>query len=958
MSDSDNENMSEIDFQKCRIPDLEKALSQLRTESRLSGLPDTQDSAQAMTIINHSTPDSAAVGGEARHEVSFGKASQSKHDAHAITIFQQNNPLDLSEDSFAGRIGQLANATISRPTLLKDIAKSPTAAAAAQAICEAANGIQSRLSLTWDVIRQAGCEDDLDWALQAGRPSLDSIDSLLNRYKSFASELTTAVENFNLREEFESHTKQNVVTSPSEKATGLFENQVKRAQQNWAQLCAALKSVKEKIELALEWDELWHTVVGDIEAETDALTDLVFVMEERRHAWLSHSSVSAQNGEEMAIDFDSLEYKTHRLSVPSPYPNASGVTQPQPIPANDSNLLALFARLQPLRASLDFLPFRLTVFLERAKSIFPSACALLEARAQGVEERWARLHLDTEALKKEVGEDRYLVAFRSAFKQARQLAQSIDRGISKLMESIGSEMQKSNPTFYRDRLSDYQSKKEHYVPSILKVMSIMKDAMKDRASVSREVKNLDAEIEKVWLRINTKIQQTDKAVDEVYVNTKGISTNTNDVLNVKPPVRDSRNGAATPSSSLSPMDCSKFTDKLSEPLTPATTVDTEDGSLKHPTPGHTSPKFCVPRPTTITPTGTAYYSRIPRPTPNSRALTSDASAPSSRKLSLDSDVSVPSVAAITNHSIPSLRKFSSTSSNRRPSLSSSEGGSSIRHSGPTSGPKPRWAYSFNPRGLKVGNQLRSSGLTTPSPYHKYNIPQLGTPTAARSSSSLAGGSPSAVRHPLTAANLERGRVGSPALISPPFMIEESAVGASLASRRPSYAHLHSYSHTTRPGPGPLTPRSSFGTEIQRPIMLKKRASAAHLGGGSDYFGANRSVSQVREREAALFAGRPSTSMGRHSNFKAGPATSSLTSGPAFSPASSWMARSRRYSNSNGIGNGRNKRASLIPLPSPPAVQSPPAIELDMPVQTPPSMLASRRLTSRASSFLGEKPKWR
>jgi hypothetical protein len=39
--------------------------------------------------------------------------------------------------------------------------------------------------------------------------------------------------------------------------------------------------VKEQVELAMEWEELWVVVLGDIGLEMEALSRLVFEMEEK-----------------------------------------------------------------------------------------------------------------------------------------------------------------------------------------------------------------------------------------------------------------------------------------------------------------------------------------------------------------------------------------------------------------------------------------------------------------------------------------------------------------------------------------------------------------------------------------------------------------------------------------------------------------------------------------------------
>ncbi len=100
----------------------------------------------------------------------------------------------------------------------------------------------------------------------------------------------------------------------------------------------------------------------------DSLGRLVFEMEEKRHMSMredAHADVSE------GIDLNELENMLHegpkrgsnpatnRFSLPSGFSSSPLESPAFEKTQNDSSLLALFARMQPLRASLDFLPMRL-----------------------------------------------------------------------------------------------------------------------------------------------------------------------------------------------------------------------------------------------------------------------------------------------------------------------------------------------------------------------------------------------------------------------------------------------------------------------------------------------------------------------------------------------------------------------------------------------------------------------
>ena len=203
----------------------------------------------------------------------------------------------------------------------------------------------------------------------------------------------------------------------------------------------------------MEWEELWNTVLGDIGNEMDVLARLVFEMEEKRH-----KSLLAETGGDGGLDINELEtiveetppsktrlQATNRFSVPASFPLSPNSPNPSAMAQDDSSLLALFARMQPLRASLDFLPMRLSTFHARAEQIFPTACDELETRRAGLESSWKALEKDAESLRRELGEDRWVLVFRGAGRQAQKMYESVDRSVVKLREAVdaGAHLEKS-----------------------------------------------------------------------------------------------------------------------------------------------------------------------------------------------------------------------------------------------------------------------------------------------------------------------------------------------------------------------------------------------------------------------------------------------------------------------------------------------------------------------------------
>merc|ERR1712093_575226 len=77
--------------------------------------------------------------------------------------------------------------------------------------------------------------------------------------------------------------------------------QVETILSEWEKIRRTLKAVKNSVEIAMEWEELWNTVLGDIGNEMDVLARLVFEMEEKRH-----KSLMAETGGDGGLDLNEL----------------------------------------------------------------------------------------------------------------------------------------------------------------------------------------------------------------------------------------------------------------------------------------------------------------------------------------------------------------------------------------------------------------------------------------------------------------------------------------------------------------------------------------------------------------------------------------------------------------------------------------------------------------------------
>ncbi|WQF77831.1 Putative karyogamy protein, KAR9 [Colletotrichum destructivum] len=427
----------------------------------------------------------------------------------------------LSRASFANQLAQLTSLQLpDAESLSSKVSAIPTAQVASKALINAAEQIRSWIYKASEVISGLDSDDDVEWAAAGGREGLEEVENAIHRFEKLIKVYVGAIEELQGREDIG-----NVPSEDLHRAVSQMESII----EEWANIKAALNTVKGQVEIAMEWEELWNNVLGDIQSEMEELSRLVFEMEERRHKSLMAAAVGD------GVDIGDLENIVDDTPLPANrtqaqnrfslagLPLSPGSTSPgtPALSQDDSSLLALFARMQPLRASLDFLPMRLAVFAARAEKSFPTACEELDMRRNGLDGNYKRLEKDAESLRKELGEDRWVIVFRGAGRQAQKMIESVERSMHKLRESVDSGMHLSNPPTMIKKIESYDAKKTHYGPAIERVLAIIDKGVKDRLTVNGEILRLHAEMQAKWDSLKDEMREMDVVVDEVQADTRG-----------------------------------------------------------------------------------------------------------------------------------------------------------------------------------------------------------------------------------------------------------------------------------------------------------------------------------------------------------------------------------------------------------------------------------------------------
>ena len=425
----------------------------------------------------------------------------------------------ITRNSFSKQLSGLTSITLpDAKEFSQSIANLPTALEGSRALTNAARLIQQWIVKAAEVLAGLEAEDDVEWAAAGGRDGLASVDAAVAKFEQLIGAYVTAIEELQERTD--------IAEVPTIDLNNVVE-QMEKTLTEWENVRRLQKSVKEQVELAMEWEELWNTVLGDISTEMENLEQLVFEMEERRHRTMKEAasepvqsldiqeletiveeSPMARDLPKKASSHSNLPPTLHAAGSPL---NSPGLPQPQ----DDPSLLALYARMQPLRASLDFVPMRLSNFQPRAEAFLPTACAELKSRARLLEKKWKALEGNAEGLRRELAEDRWVLVFRNAGRQVEKMCESIRRSLIKVQEIVDTGAYHTSPPTLAKKVESFEAKKTLYGPAIQRVIAIIERGVKDRLTVNGEISRLLADTQTTWSTLEVDIKSINAAIEEM-----------------------------------------------------------------------------------------------------------------------------------------------------------------------------------------------------------------------------------------------------------------------------------------------------------------------------------------------------------------------------------------------------------------------------------------------------------
>ena len=322
---------------------------------------------------------------------------------------------------------------------------------------------------------------------------------------------------------------------------------------------------------------------------------------------------------------------------------------------------------------------RLSSFQARGSKIFPTACEELNRRRDVLETEEKRLEADADALREELGEDKWVHSFRQAGSKALAMWNSLTKSIQKLRQAI----EEGDDEKLASRISTYKDKREHYPPSMRRVLELIDIEMKNRSTVNGEILRIQQDVRQKVTELEADIREMDAILEDFNSNRK-LRDSVSTVFSARTEHSMSSSAIDTPSSSPA-SSVILMSRKSSDhgPSTPNAGSKSRQGSFA-------SSRSSVPtsRRYSSVPSSASGVSHIPRKSLGSR---------------LDS--------------LP----FSSPSR-----ASSNTPRSSVRSTTPRSDrseTKPRWNASTNLNDTVIGHNFKPLSATTPSPHRKLTPPR-------------------------------------------------------------------------------------------------------------------------------------------------------------------------------------------------------------------------------------------
>ncbi|KAJ3985047.1 hypothetical protein F5890DRAFT_1410339 [Lentinula detonsa] len=215
---------------------------------------------------------------------------------------------------------------------------------------------------------------------------------------------------------------------------------------------------------------------------------------------------------------------------------------------------------------------------------------------------WEAVQDESEVLREELKEDKWLTVFRTVTDQADRMMSSLEKGVNRCQEFIwqvhrrgiedtmgNSQISLTRPEkvaftieTFTTRLDSFEAKKKHYMPATSKVLAIIDKGVRDRVTKNGETLRRHAESAQRWKNLRERIARTDADMGSVRQilthgdagsehDSSGTASSQNGYL-ATPPNGRAPSSSSTISRSISPFKkfARRLTGSAKSPVSPVT----------------------------------------------------------------------------------------------------------------------------------------------------------------------------------------------------------------------------------------------------------------------------------------------------------------------------------------------------------------------------------------------------
>lgn len=269
-----------------------------------------------------------------------------------------------------------------------------------------------------------------------------------------------------------------------------------------------------------------NRTLGKRKGKRKSQEDLQFLAVSTRITELSYSISDIQT---RIFEIQELRHKSQSSSDAA---SATGATN-----TIDQSLMNLDERLEAVAQGVKSVSDALTPLMSQKQTTYTEeghsgeGGVILRKHAALMAE-WEAVQRESDTLRDELKEDKWLIVFRTVTEQAGGLMTSLEKGVNRcqdfitqvyqrrsedltLLTSLHSEKTPPNLESYMTLLQSYAAKKKHYVPAITKVLSVLDKGAQDRVTKNGECLRRHAESTQRWQKLQDRIHRTDDEMERV-----------------------------------------------------------------------------------------------------------------------------------------------------------------------------------------------------------------------------------------------------------------------------------------------------------------------------------------------------------------------------------------------------------------------------------------------------------